>query len=146
MTEFLDEIFSTKQLARDSDALANWGRDWTRDKSPAPSAVVFPDTAEQVQALVRKAVETGTALVPSGGRTGLSGGAVAANGEVVVSFDKMNKIIDFDETDRSVRCQSGVVTASLQNFAAEHNLMYPCLLYTSPSPRDLSTSRMPSSA
>ena len=125
MTEFLDEIFSTKQLARDSDALANWGRDWTRDKSPAPSAVVFPDTAEQVQALVRKAVETGTALVPSGGRTGLSGGAVAANGEVVVSFDKMNKIIDFDETDRSVRCQSGVVTASLQNFAAEHNLMYP---------------------
>jgi len=125
MTKFLDEIFSAKQLARDSDSLANWGRDWTRDKSPAPSAVVFPDSAEQVQALVRKAGETGTALVPSGGRTGLSGGAVAANGEVVVSFDKMNKIIDFDETDRSVRCQSGVITAAVQNFAAERDLMYP---------------------
>ncbi len=125
MTKFLDEIFSAKQLARDSDSLANWGRDWTRDKSPAPSAVVFPDSAEQVQALVRKARETGTALVPSGGRTGLSGGAVAANGEVVVSFDKMNKIIDFDETDRSVRCQSGVITAAVQNFAAERDLMYP---------------------
>ena len=125
MTKFLDEIFSAKQVARDSDSLANWGRDWTRDKSPAPSAVVFPDSAEQVQALVRKAGETGTALVPSGGRTGLSGGAVAANGEVVVSFDKMNKIIDFDETDRSVRCQSGVITAAVQNFAAERDLMYP---------------------
>jgi len=86
---------------------------------------VFPRSADEVQALVRKAGEAGTALVPSGGRTGLSGGAVAANGEVVVSFDKMNRILDFDATDRIVRCEPGVVTAALQNFAAERDLLYP---------------------
>ena len=125
MAKFLDEIFSTKQIARDEDSLTHWGRDWTRDRAPAPSAVVFPDSSEQVQALVRKARETKTALVPSGGRTGLSGGAVAARGEVVVSFDKMNSILDFDATDRIVRCEPGVVTESLQNFAQQQNLMYP---------------------
>jgi len=125
MPKFLDEIFSPKQIARDDDTLAQWGRDWTRDKTPAPSAVVFPESSEQVQDLVRKAAEAGTALVPSGGRTGLSGGAVAANGEVVVSFDKMNAILDFDSTDRIVRCQPGVITAALQSFAAEQGLMYP---------------------
>jgi len=125
MPKFLDEIFSPEQIARDDDSLTNWGRDWTRDKTPAPTAVVFPRSADEVQALVRKAGEAGTALVPSGGRTGLSGGAVAANGEVVVSFDKMNRILDFDATDRIVRCEPGVVTAALQNFAAERDLLYP---------------------
>ena len=125
MPKFLDEIFSPKQIARDDESLAHWGRDWTRDKTPAPSAIVFPDSAAQVQELVRKSAEAGTALVPSGGRTGLSGGAVAASGEVVVSFDKMNKILDFDATDRIVRCQPGVVTGALQSFAQERGLMYP---------------------
>lgn len=125
MPKFLDEIFSPEQIARDDDSRTNWGRDWTRDRQPAPSAVVFPKHAEEIQALVRKAGETGTALVPSGGRTGLSGGAVAANGEVVVSFDKMNRILDFDATDRIVRCQPGVVTGTLQSFAEERGLMYP---------------------
>lgn len=125
MPKFLDEIFSPKQIARDEDSRANWGRDWTRDKEPKPTAVVFPESAEQVQALVRKARETSTALVPSGGRTGLSGGAVAANGEVVVSFDKMSAILDFDATDRIARCQPGVVTGALQSFAEARGLMYP---------------------
>ena len=53
--------------------------------------------------------------MPSGGRTGLSGGAVAANGEIVVSFDRMNRILEFDPADRIVRCQAGVVTEALQH-------------------------------
>ena len=125
MIEFLSEIFSLQQMTTESDALANWGRDWTRDKTPRPSAVVFPRNIEQVQELVRGAAQRGVALVPSGGRTGLSGGAVAAAGEVVVSFDKMNKILEFNATDRLVRCQPGVVTAQLQAYAAERGLLYP---------------------
>ena len=125
MPKFLDELFSSKQIARDSESLAHWGRDWTRDKTPSPCAVVFPESTEEVQALVRRARETGTPLVPSGGRTGLSGGAVAAHGELVVSFDKMNAILDFNATDRIVRCQPGVITGALQDFASEQGLMYP---------------------
>ena len=125
MPAFLDEIFSERQLARDDDSLSHWGCDWTRDRTPAPVAIVFPEEAAQLQALVRRAAEAQVALVPSGGRTGLSGGAVAAHGEVVVSFDRMNRILDFDATDRIVRCEPGVVTGALQAFAEERGLMYP---------------------
>ena len=64
-------------------------------------------------------------LVPSGGRTGLSGGAVASNSEVVVSFDRMNKILDYSAEDRIVTCEPGLVTANLQQFALDQGLYYP---------------------
>ena len=63
--------------------------------------------------------------MPSGGRTGLSAAAVAANGEVVVSFDYMNQILDFDASNRTVVCQPGVVTGVLQQFAEDKGLYYP---------------------
>ena len=125
MTNALDELFSERQLKRDPDTLAQWGCDWTRSYAVAPSAVVFVESIDEVQALVRLANEHGFALVPSGGRTGLSGGAVAGNGEVVVSFDRMNRILDFDPADRLVTCEAGVVTQTLQEFAAERGLYYP---------------------
>ena len=86
---------------------------------------MFPRTTEQVQALVRFANEHRVGLVPSGGRTGLSAGAVAANGEIVVAFDCMNRILDFNASDRTVHCQAGVVTEQLQQFAADKGLYYP---------------------
>ena len=125
MTDALDELFSARQLKRDPDTLARWGCDWTRSFAVAPGAVVFVESIEDVQKLTRTAAREGIALVPSGGRTGLSGGAVAGNGEVVVSFDRMNRILGFDPADRLVSCQAGVVTQSLQEFAQSKNLSYP---------------------
>ena len=125
MSHVLDETLSPRQVRRDAESLANWGRDWTRSFDVAPSAVVFPESVDDVVALVRLANEAGLALVPSGGRTGLSGGAVAGNGEVVVSFDRMNAILDFEPADRLVTCQPGVVTQTLQEFARERGLFYP---------------------
>lgn len=125
MTQALDELFSPRQLKRDTDTLAEWGRDWTRSYTVAPSAVVFVESVEDVVKLVRAANEHGFALVPSGGRTGLSGGAVAGAGEVVVSFDRMNRILGFDPADRLVTCQAGVVTQTLQDFARDNGLFYP---------------------
>ena len=121
----LAEILSNKQIRTDQDSLQHWGKDWTNGFTVAPSAVVFPETIEQLQELVRYAISAGVKLVPSGGRTGLSGGAVASNGEVVVSFDRMNKILDFSEQDRIVTCQPGLITANLQDFAEQQGLFYP---------------------
>ncbi|MBV1881676.1 MAG: FAD-binding oxidoreductase [Pseudomonadales bacterium] len=109
----------------DADSLQLFGRDWTKVVDPAPLAIVFPSSREQVQAIVHFANEHSIALVPSGGRTGLSGGAVAAKGEVVVAFDYMNTISDFNPVDRTLRCQAGVITEQLQGFAEEQGLMYP---------------------
>ena len=125
MIEALSELLSPKLVKGDPESLSIWGRDWTRSFKVAPSAIVFPETVEHVVALVRRANERGWSLVPSGGRTGLSGGAVAGNGEVVVSFDRMNRILDFDAADRIALCQAGVVTQALQAFAVERGLCYP---------------------
>ena len=105
--------------------MPGYGRDWTRVHEPRPSAVVLPDSIEAVQRIVRWAAEHRVPLVPSGGRSGLSAGAVAANGEVVLALDRLNAIRDFDATDRTVCCGAGVLTAQLQDFAAQQNLFYP---------------------
>ncbi len=113
------------QIRTDPDSCLLYGRDWTRQHSPAPLAVVLPTTVAQAQRLVQYANERRLALVPSGGRTGLSGAAVAANGELVVSFERMNHILEFDPIDRSVTCEPGVITEILQNYAREQGLFYP---------------------
>lgn len=128
-------IASLKELVATDDApgkiltdpadLESYGKDWTRIYTPNPLAIALPKTTEQVQALVKFANQNQVSLVPSGGRTGLSAGAVAANGEVVVALDNMNQILDFSASDRLVRCQAGIITEQLQNFAEENHLYYP---------------------
>ncbi|WP_109513910.1 FAD-binding oxidoreductase [Pseudomonas ovata] len=124
----IDELAALVAPARvltDAPSLETYGKDWTRQFIPAPLAVVLPRTVEHVQAIVRWANEHRVALVPSGGRTGLSAAAVAANGELVVSFEAMNQVLDVNLTDRTVVCQPGVITRQLQDLAAEHGLYYP---------------------
>lgn len=123
--EELKTLVETGKVLTDADSLEAYGKDWTKHFAPAPSAIVFPKTTEQVQAIVRWANAHKIALVPSGGRTGLSAAAVAANGEVVVAFDYMNQILSFNEYDRAAVCQPGVVTKQLQLFAEEKGLYYP---------------------
>ncbi|MBS7662863.1 FAD-binding oxidoreductase [Pseudomonas lalucatii] len=125
LIEELQTLVEPGKVLTDADALATYGKDWTKHFAPAPSAIVFPKSVEQVQAIVRWANRHGVALVPSGGRTGLSAAAVAANGEVVVAFDYMNQILAFNEFDRTVVCQPGVITQQLQDFAEDQGLYYP---------------------
>ena len=121
----LVNIVGADHIKTDHESLQTFGQDCTRVYSPDPLAIVFPISAEHVQAIVKLAIHEKRALVPSGGRTGLSGGAMAINKELVVSFDRMNKISEFDALSRTVKCQAGVITAELQQFADDHGLYYP---------------------
>ena len=125
ISKALTDLFPPSRVTQVASDLAHWGRDRTTAYRAAPSAVVFPESLDEVVALVRLANAEGLALVPSGGRTGLSGGAVAERGEVVVSFDRMNRILGFEPAERLVRCQAGVVTGALQAFAENRGLFYP---------------------
>lgn len=113
------------QINTDTTTLQNHGQDWTCFDKAAPSAVVFPTSSSQVCAVVSASAQFGIQLVPSGGRTGLSGGAVAAGGEVVISFDRMRQVIGFNETDRTLTVEAGVVTATVQETARLYGLHYP---------------------
>ncbi len=113
------------QIRTDAGDLEHYGSDWTRRWTPAPLAIALPSCTEDVQEIVRWAVDSRVALVPSGGRTGLSGGAVAANGELVVSFDRMNRVLGFDPVDRYLTVQPGVALQTVQEAAKERGLLYP---------------------
>ena len=121
----LSEIVGEDWVKTDPADLQTYGTDWTRQFPVAPSVIVMPKTVAEVQAVVKLANEIPFKLVPSGGRTGLSGGAVATDGEVVLVLDRMNQILDFNAADRQVTCEAGVVTEQLQQFAESQGLFYP---------------------
>ncbi len=121
----LRQILGEAAVRSDATSLSVYGVDRSTQWAAAPSAVVWPDSTEQVQAVVRLANQLGFALVPSGGRTGLSGGAVANAGEVVLSLERMNSIGAFDPIEQTVQVQAGVVTQRIQEFARAQGLYYP---------------------
>ena len=105
--------------------LEHYGRDWTRRWVPAPLAIALPASVEEVQAIVRWANEQAVAIVPSGGRTGLSGGAVAAHGELVLSLERMQRVLGFDAVDRTLTVQAGMILQHVHDAARQHGLIYP---------------------
>ncbi len=113
------------QIKTDPDSLQFYGKDWTTYFDIKASAVVFPESTSDVVQIVQWARQQKIGLVPSGGRTGLSGAACALNNEVIVSFEKMNQVLGFNETESSVDIQPGVITEDLQNYAKSKNLFYP---------------------
>ena len=121
----LSAVLTPEQVAVDPASLEIYGQDWTRFTPPAPTAIVFPRDTADVVAVVECARRCQFALVPSGGRTGLSGGACAANGEVVVSMDKMNAISPVNLTDRTVTVGAGAITQNVQQAARDADLFYP---------------------
>ena len=112
-------------LKTDAADLEHYGRDWTRRWTPAPLAIALPSTVDQVQAVVRWAHAQGVAIVPSGGRTGLSGGAVAARGELVLSLERMNRVLGFDPIDNHLTVQAGTPLQAVQEAAQAQGLLYP---------------------
>ncbi|HET6432159.1 FAD-binding oxidoreductase [Dyella sp.] len=113
------------RLLTDAADLEHYGRDWTRRWTPAPLAIALPGTIEELQEVMRWAHRHALAVVPSGGRTGLSGGAVAADGELVVSLERMNQPVAFDAVDRTLTVQAGMPLQAVQDAARSHGLLYP---------------------
>ncbi len=121
----LTSLLGPDVLSQDAADLAEYGRDWTRVLPPAPSAVAFPRTTAQVSQLLAFCNEHGLAVVPSGGRTGLAGGAVAANGEIVLSLARMRRMDAVDVLGGTVRVQAGAVTEAVHQHCAPLGLTWP---------------------
>ncbi len=118
--EFTDDFCSSE-----AGDLATWGRDWTKVYPPAPSLICWPRTTQEVARLVNLANQSRVAIVPSGGRTGLAGGAVAANGEVVISLDRMRAMQPLDTLGMAVRVQAGAITEAVHHHCAAAGLFWP---------------------
>lgn len=112
-------------VTRDPEDLATYGRDWTKVVPPAPSLVVFPRSTDQVREVVLACAEAGAAIVPSGGRTGLAAGAVAANGEVVLSLAKMRAMGPVDPRALTLHVEAGAITEAVHQHCEPHGLTWP---------------------
>jgi glycolate oxidase len=90
-----------------------------------PAAVVLARETAHVQAALRVATALGVPVVPQGARSGLSGAANAIDGCIVVSTERMNRVLEVDVANRLVVTEPGVFNADLSREVAEHGLFYP---------------------
>src|SRR6266576_4966737 len=88
-------------------------------------AVVFPSTTEEVAAVMRWCYENAVPLTARGGGTGLAGGAIPVHGGVVIGFERLNKIRQFDPLLWRMHVEAGVTTGDVQRVARENGLRFP---------------------
>src|SRR6478735_12688859 len=100
-------------------------RKYAVDQAPVidfqlPLAVVFPESVADVQAVVKACAGSGVAIVPRGAGTGVSGGAHAIANCIVLSLERMDRILALNPDDETAVVEPGVVNAVLNEAAAEH--------------------------
>ena len=119
----LKQIVGADYVVAD-DQLAPWSRDWTGTYQYTPLAVVRPANTQQISQILRLANDTGTAVVPVSGNTGLAGGA-EAEGSIQLSLDRMNRIREIRPEARLAIVEAGVVMSTLHEAAAVDDLIFP---------------------
>ncbi|TDU88234.1 glycolate oxidase [Kribbella voronezhensis] len=126
VVERLRQVLPPEALVTDPDRIQSYRYDRAMF-CPAgePLAVVLARETAHVQAAVRIAAEAGVPVVPQGARSGLSGAANALDGCIVVSLEKMDRILAIEPVDRYVVTQPGVFNAVLSRAVAEQGLFYP---------------------
>jgi glycolate oxidase len=115
------------ELIIDPEILASYRHDQAAPgllEAGTPAAVVRPTTTAEVQAAVRVAARAGLPVVPRGAGSGLSGGANAIDGCLVISLERMSKIVDLDPASLTATVQAGVVNLTLVEAAAADELLY----------------------
>lgn len=90
-----------------------------------PSAVVWPTSTSDVVKVMHYAYEKEIPVVPRGAGTGMTAGAVPSKGSIVISFEKMKKIIEIDTENLNVLCEPGVINGKLQRELEWTGLFYP---------------------
>ncbi len=123
--EELANLVGSQNVLYNFESLQRYGRDETENLFFEAVAVVLPHTTEDVSKIMKFCFTNSIVITPRGAGTGLSGGALPASGGIVISFEKMNSIIQIDEANLQVTTEPGVITEVLQNAVKEKGLFYP---------------------
>jgi D-2-hydroxyglutarate dehydrogenase len=100
--------------------------DWTKHwKAPGAVTVVIPSTVDQVAQILKYCSSERIGVVPVSGNTGLVGGSVPMQAEIVLSTNKLNKVHSLDAATGVLQCQAGCILQNLQDYASASNLMVP---------------------
>ncbi|RPH92594.1 FAD-binding protein [candidate division KSB1 bacterium] len=122
----LEKIVGKTHVIRPgADDFAKYEQDETEDLRFPPQAVVRPASADEIQKIVRLAQTEKLPIVPRGGGTGLSGGALAVKGGIVLSLERMNRILEIDKYNFFAIVQPGIITQQFQETVEAEGLFYP---------------------
>lgn len=121
----LTEIVGKKNVVT-GEGMENYARDELLGaKSFIPEVVVKPENSTAVAGILKLANEKKIPVTPRGGGTGLSGGATPIHGGIVLSLEKMNKILEIDKDNFVATVEAGVILSDLYQAAAEQGFYYP---------------------
>jgi len=109
----------------DTESKNKYAHDETENLHFLPDIIIKPRTTEEISAVMKICNAHKIPVTPRGAGTGLTGGALAHKGGVLISFERMNSIIDIDERNLQVTTEPGVITEVLQNAVKEKGLFYP---------------------
>ena len=109
----------------DDENKNKYAHDETENLHFLPDIVIKPISADEISAVMKLCNHHQIPVTPRGAGTGLSGGALPLKGGVVISFERMNKIIEIDERNLQVTTEPGVITEVLQQAVKEKGLFYP---------------------
>jgi glycolate oxidase len=134
--EQIKKIVSAKNVLTDLEERYVYAQDATNKQNieNLPEVVVFVETVEQVQQIVRLAYENKISIIPRGAGTNLVGACIVKQGGIVLNFSRMNKIVGVNVENLTARVQPGVVVGDLQFEAEKLGLFYP------PDPSNLKVS------
>jgi glycolate oxidase len=107
------------------ETLERYSRDETSNLEAKPEAVVFAEETEDVARLLKYCSENKIPVTPRGLGTGVSGGALPIQGGVLLSMERMNKILEVDTENRMAVVQPGVITVELHKAVEAQGLFYP---------------------
>ena len=91
----------------------------------APDAVVFPVDSDEVSRLLSLATEEGFPVIPRGAGTGQTGGSIPVEGGVVLSLERMNRILELDRENLTLTVEPGAITGDVKSYVAGFGLYYP---------------------
>jgi len=118
----LAEIVGPANVLTDPDVTAGYVTDWTGHWSGHTEAVVRPGSTAEVSAVLTACHRHGLRVVPQGGNTGLVGGSIPMDGEIVLSTRRLTTIERVDVVDRTLAAGAGVIVAQAQEAARQHGL------------------------
>jgi glycolate oxidase len=121
----LENILGKAYVFTDMDTRKTYGHDETEDYVFPPSVVLKPGNTAEIAAIMKLAHANKIWVTPIGGRTGLSGGALAIREGIGMSLERLNKIIEIDEQNLQVTTEPAVITQVLREAVAEKGLFYP---------------------
>jgi glycolate oxidase len=121
----LEAILGVKSISILGEDLVKYGKDESLEPAHTPEVIVYPMNTGEISTVMKLAYNNNIPVTPQGSRTGLSGGAHPVHGGIVMSLERMTKILEIDEANLMAIVEPGVLISDLHAETEKKGLLYP---------------------